>query len=177
MRGPPAAVQALAIRDEQRLTGGVVRANRHRSRDIGGAVARDHDGRQTRGGRRAQPGCGTRDASAFSAGIPSSHRAFWWASRSGIGFFTSSAFTTVSTRPSPTSCRISGSAQLPGAVCHHAHPDACGERVHHEVDEAGSRRQVGVADQLLEHHGLGHVDLVGKQLGQHIAFRGDAALA
>ena len=42
---------------------------------------------------------------------------------------------------------------------------------------SGSGRQIGVVDQFIEDHGLGRVDVVGKQLGQHIGFRGDAALA
>ena len=54
VRGPPAAVQALAIRDEQRVAAAEVRAYRDRGRDIGCAVARDDDGGQTGGGRGPQ---------------------------------------------------------------------------------------------------------------------------
>ena len=52
--GPPAAVQPLAIRDEQRLGATVFGAYRHRGRELGGTAARDDDGGQSGGGRRAQ---------------------------------------------------------------------------------------------------------------------------
>ena len=45
--GPPAAVQALAIRDEQRLGAAEIGAYRHRGREVGGAAAGDDDGGQT----------------------------------------------------------------------------------------------------------------------------------
>src|ERR1700750_2492980 len=70
LRSPPPAVQALAIRDEQRFTGAVVGAHRERSREIGSAVTRDDDRGQPRRGGRAQPRCGTGDGKRVLRGYP-----------------------------------------------------------------------------------------------------------
>ena len=63
------------------------------------------------------------------------------------------------------------------ATCDDPDADAGGERLHDKIDQPWPRRQVGVEDHLVEHHRLRRVDVVGKQLGQHIGLGGDAALA
>src|SRR6478736_2239184 len=122
MCGPPAAVQALAIRDEQRLTGGVVRANGNRSRDVGGAVARDHDGRKARGGRRAQPGCGTRNGQRVLGGYPELPQGIL------VGLTIRHRLLDVVSVHDRFDQAIADELSYqrlgpaPGAICHHAHP-------------------------------------------------------
>ena len=177
VRGRPAAVQPLAIRDPHRLAARVVRPHRHGGGDFRRTVAGDDHGGQTRGGRRPQPRGRTRDGERVLRGYPELPQcgSESLGIRHGLLDIVGGHHRFDDTVADQLSHQRLHPASL--ATCNHAHHHAGGERLHDEIDQPGPRRQVGVEDHLVEHHRLGRVDIVGEQLGQHVGLGGDAALA